>query len=100
MTKTDGLLKEFAEKWVHELWSLGADGFFHPAEPYFISDLRKLIAQVEEEMITTELLCLFNGQSEQLISFQKYYNEELNWDGDHITDKDIDAFLSLMKGKE
>ena len=100
MTKTDELLKEFAKKWGGSVAAEGYGGARFDVSEQCLSDLRKLIKQVEEERITTDLLCLFNGQSEQLMAFQKYYNEELNWDGDHITDKDIDAFLSLMKGKE
>ena len=34
-------------------------------------------------------------QRELLKAFQKHYNEELNWTGDHIIDKDINDFLSL-----
>jgi len=99
MTKTDELLKEFADQ-EYPLYGSRMDEHREEMRKALIVRLRKLIAQVEEERITTDLLCLFNGQSEQLMAFQKYYNEELNWNGDHITDKDIDAFLSLMKGKE
>lgn len=99
MTKTYELLKEFADQ-EYPLYGSRMDEHREEIRKALIVRLRKLITQVEKERITTDLLCLFNGQSEQLMAFQKYYNEELNWGGDHITDKDIDAFLSLMKGKE
>jgi len=93
MTKTDELLKEFAEKWGGSVAAEGYGSARFDVSEQCLADLRTLIAQVEEERMPSEEVVretadAYNNYPYEIKDYAALFRSGAVW------------FRKYMKGKE
>ena len=92
MTKTDELLREFAKKWGGSVAAKGYGGARFDISEQCLSDLRKLIAQVEEDRMPSD-------EDRDIAALEYTNNDDMIYE-QIIFENGWDACRNRMKGKE